>query len=92
MWQKAGSKGFRVQGSGFRVQGSGFRVQKGAKRGRRRPAAQLMMEMNKGKLKLRPLRRLQNLLRRFCKRRIQKPGFSIQNTGDVFYYSDLPIT
>ncbi len=35
-----------------------------------------------------PLRRLQNLLRRFCKRRIQKPEFSIQNTGDVFYYSD----
>ena len=38
------------------------------------------------------LRRLQNLLRRFCKRRIQKPEFSIQNwnplTGNVYYYSD----
>jgi hypothetical protein len=37
-------------------------------------------------------RRLQNLLRRFCKRRIQKPEFSIQNcnpfTGNVFYSSD----
>jgi hypothetical protein len=35
---------------------------------------------------------LQNLLRRFCKRRIQKPEFSIQNcnpfTGNVFYFSD----
>jgi hypothetical protein len=38
------------------------------------------------------LRRLQNLLRRFCKRSIQKPEFSIQNwnplTGNVYYYSD----
>ena len=38
------------------------------------------------------LRRLQNLLRRFCKRRIQKSEFSIQNgnplTGNVYYYSD----
>jgi len=37
-------------------------------------------------------KRLQNLLRRFCKRSIQKPVFSIQNwnplTGNVFYYSD----
>jgi hypothetical protein len=38
------------------------------------------------------MRRLQNLLRRFCKRSIQKPEFSIQNwnplTGNVFNYSD----
>ena len=35
---------------------------------------------------------MQNLLRRFCKRRIQKPEFSIQNgdplSGRVFSYSD----
>ena len=35
---------------------------------------------------------MQNLLRRFCKRRIQKPEFRIQNwnplTGNVFCYSD----
>jgi|GEM_PF-6729199 len=43
-----------AEGGKQRVQGSGFRVQKGAKRGRRRPAAPLMMEMNKGKLKLNP--------------------------------------
>jgi len=38
------------------------------------------------------LRRLQNLLRRFCERSIQKSEFSIQNcntlTGNVFKYSD----
>ena len=38
------------------------------------------------------VRRLQNLLRRFCKRSIQKPEFSIQNgnplSGRVISYSD----
>ena len=41
------------------------------------------------------LRRLQNLLRRFCERSIQKSEFSIQNcntlTGNVFKYSDSRI-
>ena len=38
------------------------------------------------------MRRLQNLLRRFCKRSIQKPVFRIQKwnpiTGNVYKYSD----